>query len=149
MGKKTGPSPVDRAKSGTKRSLLCDGRGIPLALAVHPSGQHDSTTIDELLNGSCVDDIPPGSKIFLDKGYDSEHLREGFAFLEVQAIIPHRYPRPGRPHNLGKKRWQVERTFSWFNRFEKVKCRREKKETNYLAVLQICAAWITLRTVLG
>ena len=28
-GESTGPSPVDRAKIGTKRSLLTDGRGVP------------------------------------------------------------------------------------------------------------------------
>ena len=148
-GKKTGPSPVDRGKIGTKRSLLCDGEGIPLAIAIHPSGQHDSTTIDELLDGGCIENFACGAKVYLDKGYDSEHIREGFQFMDIKAIIPRRHPRPGRPFNLGKKRWHVERTFSWINRFGKIKNRREKKEKNYIGLLQICAAWITLRTVLG
>ena len=33
-GEKTGPHPTDRAKKGTKKSLLTDGRGVPLGLAV-------------------------------------------------------------------------------------------------------------------
>lgn len=33
-GEATGPSPVDRAKSGTKRSVLTDRRGAPLAVVV-------------------------------------------------------------------------------------------------------------------
>ena len=32
MGKKTGPNPTDRAKRGVKRSVLADGRGMPLGL---------------------------------------------------------------------------------------------------------------------
>jgi len=148
-GKKTGESPVDRRKLGSKRSLLCDGRGIPQALSVHPSGQHDSTTIDELLDELCTDNIPLGSTVFLDKGYDSEHIREGFCFLGVKAVIPRRHSRPGRPWNLGKRRWMVERTFSWINRFGKAKLRTEKTEKNYLAILQVAASWITLRMVLG
>ncbi len=105
--------------------------------------------MDELLDGLCTDDLPVGSRVFLDKGYDSEHIREGFSLLGVQAIIPRRHPRRGRPWNLGKQRWQVERTFSWINRFGKARVRREKSEKNYLSFLQIAAAWITLRTVVG
>lgn len=131
MGKKTGPSPVDRAKIGTKRSLLCDGRGIPLAVAVHQAGKHDSTTMDELLDGCCLGELPLGSRIFFDKGYDSEHIRLGFSFLGIDAIIPHRHRR--RPWNLGKRRWVVERTFSWFNKFGKLRRRMEKKEDITLA----------------
>jgi len=33
-GKKTGPNPTDRAKEGVKRSLLCEGGGIPIGIAV-------------------------------------------------------------------------------------------------------------------
>jgi transposase len=30
-GEQTGPNPTDRAKRGSKRHLICDGRGVPLA----------------------------------------------------------------------------------------------------------------------
>ena len=30
-GDLTGPNPTDRAKRGSKRHLICDGRGVPLA----------------------------------------------------------------------------------------------------------------------
>ena len=33
-GQETGPNPTDRAKSGVKRSLLTEGHGIPVGLAV-------------------------------------------------------------------------------------------------------------------
>jgi hypothetical protein len=33
-GKSTGPNPTDRSKSGTKRSLLVDGKGVPLGMIV-------------------------------------------------------------------------------------------------------------------
>ena len=32
--KSTGPNPTDRAKSGTKSSLLVDGKGVPLGITV-------------------------------------------------------------------------------------------------------------------
>jgi transposase len=31
-GSKTGPNPTDRAKLGSKRHLICDGHGVPLAI---------------------------------------------------------------------------------------------------------------------
>lgn len=120
-----------------------------MAVAIHPAGQHDSTTIDELLDGLCLQEIPSSSRIFMDKGYDSEHIREGFSFLDITVIIPRRHPRKGRPWNLGKWRWMIERSISWFNCFGKVRRRQEKKEVNYIAILQLCAACITLNTVLG
>ena len=32
-GDQTGPNPTDRAKRGSKRHLICDGQGVPLAVA--------------------------------------------------------------------------------------------------------------------
>jgi len=40
-GKKTGPNPTDRAKCGTKRSVLTDGRGVPLGLVVAGANTSD------------------------------------------------------------------------------------------------------------
>jgi putative transposase len=48
-GKKTGPNPTDRAKEGTKRSLLCDGSGIPLAVCVEGANRHDMKLVEETL----------------------------------------------------------------------------------------------------
>ena len=40
-GEGTGPNPTDRAKSGTKRSLLVEGNGIPIGVAVDGANTHD------------------------------------------------------------------------------------------------------------
>ena len=37
--KSTGPNPTDRAKSGTKRSILVDGKGVPLGVCVDGAEQ--------------------------------------------------------------------------------------------------------------
>ena len=41
MGEKYRPNPTDRSKSGTKRSLLVDGQGIPLGITVDGANRHD------------------------------------------------------------------------------------------------------------
>src|SRR6266516_3758534 len=50
----TGANPTDRAKRGSKRHLICDGRGIPLAIELTGANCHDSTQALPLL-----DAIPP------------------------------------------------------------------------------------------
>ncbi len=40
-GKSTGPNPTDRSKSGTKRSILVDGKGVPIGVSVDGANSHD------------------------------------------------------------------------------------------------------------
>jgi hypothetical protein len=41
-GQRTGPNPTDRAKLGSKRHLICDGRGVPLAIQLTGANRNDS-----------------------------------------------------------------------------------------------------------
>jgi putative transposase len=43
------------------------------------------------------------------------------------------------------RRWVVERTHSWMNRFRRLLVRWEKKLANYLALVHFACAWITYR----
>ena len=49
------------------------------------------------------------------------------------------------------RRWVVERTHSWLNRFRRLLIRWEKNPANYTALLHFACAWITFRAaeVLG
>ncbi|MFJ7949859.1 transposase [Streptomyces sp. NPDC096354] len=53
-GAATGPSPVDRRKTGSKHHLICDGRGTPLDVITTAANVNDIT---QTLN--LVDGIPP------------------------------------------------------------------------------------------
>ena len=48
-GKATGANPTDRGKSGTKRSLLIDGNGIPLAIVLDSANRHDMKLVERTL----------------------------------------------------------------------------------------------------
>ena len=42
LGEKgTGANHTDRAKSGTKRSMVVDGKGVPLGITVDAANRHD------------------------------------------------------------------------------------------------------------
>ncbi len=53
-GAKTGPNPTDRGKNGSKRHLMVDGSGTPLAIAHTGANCHDSEMAIPL-----VDAVPP------------------------------------------------------------------------------------------
>jgi hypothetical protein len=42
-GEKTGPSPVDRSRSGSKHHLIACGRGTPLAVSLTVGNRNDIT----------------------------------------------------------------------------------------------------------
>ena len=80
-GEKTGQSPVDRGKLGSKHHLLVEGRGIPLAMSLTGANRHDITQLLTL-----VESIPPvrgqrgrprqrPDKLQGDRAYDSEPHR--------------------------------------------------------------------------
>ena len=86
MGEKgTGPNPTDRSKSGTKRSLLVDGQGIPLGITVDGANRHDMKMTKATLQSIVVCRPPSSSSsttntqqqhICLDKGYDYPEVYE-------------------------------------------------------------------------
>jgi transposase len=41
-GLQTGPNPTDRARRGSKRHLICDGHGVPLAVRLTGANRNDS-----------------------------------------------------------------------------------------------------------
>jgi transposase len=54
-GEKTGPNPTDRGKQGSKRHLVVDCQGVPLALKHSAANVHDSKMLEE----EVVDAIGP------------------------------------------------------------------------------------------
>jgi hypothetical protein len=49
-GKKTGPNPTDRGKRGSKRHLVVDRRGVPLAVIHTAANVHDSKALEEVID---------------------------------------------------------------------------------------------------
>ena len=153
MGKKTGPNPTDRAKSGTKRSLLTDGGGVPIGLCVAAANTVDfklvATTIESIPLVRPVEMNPLNIEhLCLDAGYDNDLVRElGELFGYTLHIVPRDKEARELKKQIGKKarRWVVARSHGWFNRFRAILIRWEKKVANYLAMLHLTCAIISFR----
>jgi putative transposase len=151
-GKKVGKNPTDRGKIGTKRSVLTDGGGVPIGLAVEGANRNDFKMVQETLTSIPVErpmpipEKPQG--MCLDKGYDVDEVRELLATFGFTAHIRARGEEAqALKHEAGSKarRWVVERTHSWMNRFRRLLVRWDKKVCNYLAFLHLACAYITYR----
>ena len=89
-----------------------------------------------------------------DKGFDYPETRQA---AEARGYVVHTPvrgldtppPPPGQKHPA--RRWVVERTNSWHNRFRKLRVRYEKKPANYLGLVHAACVLMVyrLRTVLG
>jgi len=151
-GEKTGRNPTDRGKGGVKRSLLTAGHGVPLGLAVEGANRHDMKLRRATLEGLVADRPAPTAEqpqgLCLDKGYDDDEVRAIVAAFGFTAHIRSRGEEAQElARDAGKRarRWVVERTPSWMNRFRRILVRWEKKPAHYLALLHFACALIACR----
>ena len=138
---------MDRGKRGAKRSLLTDGVGIPLGLAIDGANRPDFELAEGTLESIPIARPEPTDEapqhLCLDKGYDYDSVREAVAARGYTAHIRGRGEEAAaRRTYLGGKarRWVVERTHSWLNRARRLLVRWEKRRANYLAFIQLACA---------
>ncbi|WP_207220672.1 IS5 family transposase [Streptomyces albidoflavus] len=124
-GSKTGRSPVDRGRSGSKHHLITDATGIPLAVTLTGGNRNDVTQLIPLLQA-----VPSvrGKRgrprrrpdvVLADRGYDHDKYRRLVWGLGVKPMIARRGTEHGS--GLGTQRWFVERAFAhlyWFRRLQ-------------------------------
>jgi putative transposase len=58
-----GPAPTDRGKQGTKRSILCDRRGLPLALVIEGANRHDMKLVPATISAMAIERPEPTSSL--------------------------------------------------------------------------------------
>ncbi len=150
----TGRNPTDRAKPGTKRHLLTEGKGIPIAVVVTGANRHDRKKLATLLDATVVEPAPVAAPhLVLDRGYDypscrDEAIARGFTpHIPPKASAEHPLPPPGAPDRHPPRRWVVEGAHSWFNRFRRLLTRWEKRAATYLGFVQLAACLIVYRKI--
>lgn len=125
---------------------------MPIGVAVEGANRHDMKLVRATLESIVVlrptptEEEPQG--MCLDKGYDFDEVRRT---LEEFGFTAHIKARGEEAKELreeaGKRarRWVVERTHSWLNRFRRLLIRWDKKPRNYLAFLHFACALIAFR----
>jgi transposase len=148
-GEKVGKNPTDRGKPGSKRHLISDRNGVPLAVVLSAANVHDSKVFEELVDA--IEPIKlPGrgrprkrpTKLHADKGYDAKKCRQ---VLRKRAIKS-RIARRGKDSSekLGRHRWVVERTLAWLARYRRLAVRYERRADIHEAFLHLGCSLICL-----
>jgi transposase len=132
--------------------VLTEGAGVPIGVTIDGANRHDMRMVEATVDSIAVQRPKPTKKkpqgLCLDKGYDYDDVRDlaqefGYTLHlrtrgeEAQAIK--------REAGFKARRWVVERTHSWMNRFRRILIRWEKKAANYLALLHLVCGLITYR----
>jgi putative transposase len=123
-----------------------------VGLAVEGANRNDMKMVGETLESIPVErpeptaDQPQG--MCMDKGYDYEEVRqivEEFGFTAHIKARGEEAKEIKRRAGFKARRWVVERTHSWMNRFRGILIRWCKKPENYIAMLHFAFAIITYR----
>ncbi|MGW3546107.1 IS5 family transposase [Nocardia niigatensis] len=148
-GPKTGPSPVDRARTGSKHHLITEAHGIPLAVTLTGGNRNDVTELMALIEA-----IPPvrgrrgrprrrPDALYADRGYDHDKYRK---LVRDKAITPF-IARRGVEHGsgLGVHRWVVEQSFALLHWFRRLRIRWEIRDDIHEAFLSLACGIICWR----
>ncbi len=126
-------------------------------MTVTAANLHDMKACFTTLDNTIAPRPEPGpyhrQHLCLDRGYDYPDIEAG---VRQRGYQPHIRSRGEEAANCQAqrrhpaRRWVVERTASWHNRFRKLLIRWEKKAENYLALVHLACCFIIYRlTVLG
>ena len=133
---------------------MVDGSGVPLAIVASGANTHDARLLEATLDQIVIE--PPGRAgqdiLCADAGYKGEPAREAVGARDYQ---PHIKQRREEAHEkrtepgFKARRWVVERTHSWLNRFRKLLVSFEKTEASYVALLSLACAMICWRQIVS
>jgi transposase len=148
-GSETGPSPVDRARAGSKHHLLVDATGIPLAFTVTGGNRHDVTQLIPLLDrvpavaGRVGRPRHRPDSVVADRGYDYDKYRRLLRARGIKPVIARKQTEHGS--GLGTTRWVVERAFAHLHQFKRLLVRYERRADIHQALLALGCCLVCFR----
>ena len=128
---------------------IADRSGLPVAISIASASPHEVTLVEQTLDHSFLRQMP--ERLIGDRAYDSDSLAcRLWQERRIELIAPHRGNRifktqDGRPLRRYKRRWKIERLFSWFNHFRRSSMRYEYHAQNFLGFLHLICAIILMR----
>lgn len=147
-----GKNPTDRGKKGTKESVLVDAEGGPLGAVIAAANVNDQKLLRETIEAIVVERPEPTAAqpqhLSLDAAYDNPTGREAAAAGQYRPhIVPKEKEKRSQARAQGHKprRWVVERTLAWLCKCRAILVRYDKKDENFLGLLQLACALIWYR----
>jgi transposase len=118
--------------------------GVAVVLTAGPC--HASPVFETVL--AQVPPAPPLTHAMMDKGYDSDGIREHLIAHDIAPVIPSKSNRRA-PLDYDKERYKlrekVERFFNNLKPFRRIATRYEKLSQTFLAFIHLVAAWMIIK----
>ena len=132
---------------GTKRHVLCDSASVPLSLYVTGANVHDLHGLEEMLLFQQIERPAHATQVnlCLDAGYispDTEGILGNFQM--IGHVRPRGEEKQEKQEGKKARRWTVERSHSWINRYRRLLIRWEKRGDIYFGLLCLACAITTL-----
>jgi len=132
---------------GSTIHVVADGNGFGINLTVTAANGDERSEVIPLLSASHIRKDGSISKGHGDKGYDSKSLRNDLINIGIKPIIPYRRFKNRAQKNVNKasskKRWLIERFFSWIKRkFRRIATRWERKMIIWKGFIKIAIIMI-------
>jgi IS5 family transposase len=111
-----------------KLEVVTDASGLPLGMVTAAADVSEQELLVPVLDELPVE-VPPGTPLIMDKGYDSDPLRDELEKAGYVPIIPHRRNRVKPSRNDGRRfrryrhRYRIERTNAWLHCYRGVAVR--------------------------
>lgn len=131
--------------------MIVEGDGGPLGVVVAGANVHDAKLLEATIDAIVVERPDPGDveqHLCLDKGYDNPTGRaaavNGDYHPHIRRIGEEKMD--NRSHKTKPaRRWVVERTLAWLNRYRAILVRYNKKARNYLGLIQLACILLWYR----
>ena len=147
-----GKNPTDRGKKGSKESVLVEGDGGPLGVVLAAANVNDHLLLRETIEAIVIERPAPTPEapqhLCLDADYDNPKGREAAAAGKYTPhIVPKEKAKRSRRRKKGSKprRWIVERTIAWLCKCRGILVRYDKKDENFLGLIQLACALLWSR----
>jgi len=128
-----------RGGLGTKLSIACDGRGVPLAVVAAPGQRHDLRLAEATLTDAMRRAGRPRA-LLGDKAYSVAWLRNWVAARGIRPVIPTRSdqkPDARFSAQAYRRRNVVERLIGWLKESRRVATRYDKLLRVYLGFVHL------------
>jgi len=130
----------------SKIHIGCIDENTPVSIVISAGQRHDTSVFELVFEG-----IPQPhslSDAIMDRGYDSDQIRQRLADENINAVIP---PKKNRtqviPYDkyLYSLREKVERFFNKIKQFRRIATRYEKLAETFLAFIHITASFLIVK----
>ena len=141
-----GANHYDRSRNGTKLSVICDDKRIPISMSFSASNIHDIKMLESLLNDIPLD-VSNIYNLITDRGYISEPIsRSVYEKFRINVITQKKRNMDSNTKEEKakmKKRHIVENCFCWIKKYRRLLVRYDRQIRHFYSFLFLAACNLT------